>query len=662
MKIQTKIGLLCLTFFVPIVVLTKMVADEKDIAINFSQKEIDGMEYEIGIDKVYRLAGDRRFVTNEKQTAAIEEGMKNLAALEAKWTADMMTKAEFAAVKAAWDDTKAHPEKRADDKLLDALGALVSRMGDKSNLILDPDLDTYYEMDITLLRYPVLVNLTGELMKLANTAIDTGKVTPDQKTEFIVQRGLLKSALEGTNYSTKVAFENEALNGVPLKKRTGESLAQMNAALKVMMDDIDRDFVNSPKVTVGRQATIDRGMASLNAIDRFYADSSAGLVEGMQNRVKGFTNKKDMAFIVVTAISLLAFAFALFIWRSVRPIKAIAAILKEIATGGGDLSKRLPDASNDEIGETAKWFNKFMDQLTVIVTSTTELAREVAGTATALSANAQEHEAGAVEQSAAVSQVTQAANGNANMARGIATSANGLSQSSEEMLKTAQGGRESVERTRSSMEEIVRMNGIITERINSLYEQSQAIINVVDIIDSVTDRLDLLALNASLEGSRAGDAGKGFSLVAQEMRRLAENVSESTSEIKGTIQEIHRFTQAAREASAKGEQTTRAGETDMRDMATAIERIFGLIDKTARGSQEITMATQSQLSSIEQMVQALGQIGVVTNEGLVATKEVTLSAAELNKIAGQLTGAVGQFKIGEQAPRRQALELPAVKG
>lgn len=171
----------------------------------------------------------------------------------------------------------------------------------------------------------------------------------------------------------------------------------------------------------------------------------------------------------------------------------------------------------------------------------------------------------------------------------------------------------------------------------------------MDIIDEISDRLDLLALNAGLEGSRAGEFGKGFSLVAQEMRRLAENVSKSTTEIKSTIQEIHRYTQASIEASGQGTEATKSGARETERMSEALESIFALIEKSAEAARRITVATQQQLSSTQQVVDALGEMNTISNRGLSASKQVTQAAAELTELATSLNQEVATFRLDGNA-------------
>ena len=325
----------------------------------------------------------------------------------------------------------------------------------------------------------------------------------------------------------------------------------------------------------------------------------------------------------------------------------------------GDLSHPpLVVGAEDDIGRMAGAFNRMLISQRNLVKQINDTAVQLNGVAGEFSENARQQEQGAREQSSSLEEVSSSMSALSDTARVIASNADSMSQVSEEMSTTVRVGQDALRIARNAIGEIAEQNDLIADRINKLYEKSQAIINVVDIIDDISDRLDLLALNAALEGSRVGDVGKGFSLVAQEMRRLAENVIGSTKEIKETIEEIHRFIQASLEASQQGTATSRQGVEEMAKMAESMGSIFGLIEQATESARKITVSTQQQLSSTQQMVAAMGEVAAVSNQGLVSAQEVTRAAGDMSDLAGRLRDQVSRFRIDGSgkpptvAPRR----------
>ncbi|MFN7135840.1 MAG: methyl-accepting chemotaxis protein, partial [Myxococcales bacterium] len=162
--------------------------------------------------------------------------------------------------------------------------------------------------------------------------------------------------------------------------------------------------------------------------------------------------------------------------------------------------------------------------------------------------------------------------------------------------------------------------------------------------DEIADRSDLLALNAALEGSRAGEAGKGFSIVAAEMRRLAENVMESTKEIKTLIQEIREATHAAAGAADASRKATEEGERLGSVAAQAVEGILAGVQETSDAARVINLATQQQRTATEQVVTSMAEIEDVTRQTTQASRQATGAASELTQLAGRLAELIKRFR------------------
>ncbi len=358
-----------------------------------------------------------------------------------------------------------------------------------------------------------------------------------------------------------------------------------------------------------------------------------------------------LGVVILAGALLLAIVLARFI---ATRLTVMAQVAEKVAHG--DLSHPpLVVGAEDDIGRMASAFNRMLISQRNLVKQINDTAVQLNGVAGEFSENARQQEQGAREQSSSLEEVSSSMSALSDTARVIATNAGSMSQVSEEMSTTVRVGQDALRIARNAIGEIAEQNDLIADRINKLYEKSQAIINVVDIIDDISDRLDLLALNAALEGSRVGEVGKGFSLVAQEMRRLAENVVGSTKEIKETIEEIHRFIQASLEASQQGTATSRQGVEEMAKMAESMGSIFGLIEQATESARKITVSTHQQLSSTQQMVAAMGEVAAVSNQGLVSAQEVTRAAGDMSDLAGRLRDQVSRFRIDGPAKQGTAV-------
>jgi methyl-accepting chemotaxis protein len=289
-------------------------------------------------------------------------------------------------------------------------------------------------------------------------------------------------------------------------------------------------------------------------------------------------------------------------------------------------------------------FSKVIETLRTFVREINEAALRLSSSANEVLAASTQHESSSTEQAAAIHETTATMEELKHASAQIAENAGAVARVAEETLNSARSGRGAIAEFIQAMQQI-RADGVaVSESITKLLRRVERIGTVVDVIDEIADRSDLLALNAALEGSRAGEAGKGFSIVAAEMRRLAENVLDSTKEIKNLITEIREATAAAATAADASRQATDAGERLGSVAASAVEGILSGVQETSDAARVINLATQQQRTATEQVVASMGEIEDVTRQTTQASKQATGAAAELTQLAGRLSELIKRFK------------------
>jgi methyl-accepting chemotaxis protein len=289
-------------------------------------------------------------------------------------------------------------------------------------------------------------------------------------------------------------------------------------------------------------------------------------------------------------------------------------------------------------------FSKVIDTLRTFVREINEAALRLSSSANEVLAASTQHESSSTEQAAAIHETTATMEELKHASAQIAENAGAVARVAEETLNSARSGRGAIAEFIQAMQQI-RADGVaVSESITKLLRRVERIGTVVEVIDEIADRSDLLAHNAALEGSRAGEAGKGFSIVAAEMRRLAENVLDSTKEIKNLITEIREATAAAAAAAEASRQATDAGERLGSVAASAVEGILSGVQETSDAARVINLATQQQRTATEQVVASMGEIEEVTRQTTQASKQATGAAAELTQLAGRLSELIKRFK------------------
>ncbi|HOX42068.1 MAG TPA: methyl-accepting chemotaxis protein [Myxococcota bacterium] len=370
--------------------------------------------------------------------------------------------------------------------------------------------------------------------------------------------------------------------------------------------------------------------------------------------------------------------------RIAKPVLRMTSSFHHMAAG--DLKQEpLVVTSDDEIGTLGKAYNDLLQQLRslsdharsisegdltrsievqgdladafrAMAATFTEIARrfdELSSSLDDRTANilttTKQQEAGAAEEASTVSEVTATMGELAATARQIASNAESVTHSAEATATTVGQGRTALSTFVGSISDIQQGNKVINDNIVQLNRHVQQIGGIIDIINNIADRSDLLALNAALEGTKAGEAGKGFLLVAGEMRRLAENVFNSTAEIKQLIGEVTEATNATVMATESGMKSTKRGVELAQETERAFERIVDTIEQTTQASKQISVATQQQHTATDQIVSAMGEVSEVAQQSLEGIRQTASSVAELSNMASQLRKMIGRFKVRREA-------------
>ncbi len=327
----------------------------------------------------------------------------------------------------------------------------------------------------------------------------------------------------------------------------------------------------------------------------------------------------------------------------VRPLYTLMRVSNEVSAG--NLRVQANVETRDEFSVFGASLNGMVGSLRKIVGGVRSATTRVSEAAADIVMSSKAQESGVSEQTASIDEVTHSMEALTSTAHAIAGRSQDLASLGQRMSDQLRGAQEAVEAARSAMREISERNDMVSARVQELYEHSRAIISVIDIIESISDRLDLLALNAALEGARAGDVGKGFSLVAQEMRRLAESVMSSTREVKETIAIIGDATRASLTASRDSSEATQHGVSEMETMVSATKEMFDLVERAVGSARQIFEITQQQLSSSEQVSSAMGEITAVSTSATALAQEVTRAANQMADIASLLEAEVSTFRV-----------------
>jgi methyl-accepting chemotaxis protein len=325
------------------------------------------------------------------------------------------------------------------------------------------------------------------------------------------------------------------------------------------------------------------------------------------------------------------------------PLRDLAHEASRIAAG--DLREPRLVPAEDELWTVSSAFARMQSQVTGVLSELQRAGLRISTTTEELLATTSRSQAGANEQASSVHETSATTEELARVARQIAENAESVAKTAEKTLAAAQGGQAHSKTFIGSMGKMRQDNRAVADSVLALNQRVGQIGRIVEFINGIADKADLLALNAELEGTKAGEIGRGFSLVAGEMRRLAENVMRSTREIEQLIDEIRGATKAAVGATEAGVRATESGAALAQQVSEQLERIVTLARETSQAASTISQATQQQQTSSGQLAEAMSRVLAVTDQTASSTRQVADSTTDLASLARELKTVVERFKV-----------------
>lgn len=329
----------------------------------------------------------------------------------------------------------------------------------------------------------------------------------------------------------------------------------------------------------------------------------------------------------------------------VGAVHRIRDSLDDMASGEGDLTCRLPITSQDELGELSTSFNRFVDKIHRLIQQVAGTTTELSGLVDTVAEQSKRSEQSMAVQHRETEQVATAINEMSAAAHEVAESAKSAAQAARQTDQEAASAKRVVDQSISSIHGLVGEIRDSGQTMEHLRQDVQSIVGVLEVIRSIAEQTNLLALNAAIEAARAGEAGRGFAVVADEVRALASRTQQSTGEIQSMIDRLQK---ATGEAVTAMQRATEMGENtrEKSNLAgSSLDEIARLIATISQMNAHIANAAQEQTVVAEEINRSVHQIAngvdVVANDAAQGAE----TARNLNTLGGQLKALVGQFRL-----------------
>ncbi|MGE7623477.1 methyl-accepting chemotaxis protein [Viridibacillus sp. NPDC096237] len=356
----------------------------------------------------------------------------------------------------------------------------------------------------------------------------------------------------------------------------------------------------------------------------------------------------------------------------VRPIKQINRQLKEIAEGEGDLTQELKVTTEDETGELAHSFNQMLDSLRKMMKQVADSSVHVAAASEELTANAEQTTEATSQIAQSIHEIAEGAEMQEDGAhtsfrsieavrtnlQKVVEQSTTVTQVAKETSEVAVNGNDSLQKVIHQMDVINNATSNASQSIDELGKQSSEIGNIVEVITAISEQTNLLALNAAIEAARAGEHGKGFAVVADEVRKLAEQSKVSASQISDLILQTQKGTEKAVKAIELGTKETASGMLVVEETKQGFEKILLSVDQVAERIQEVNLIATNMYEAVNKVYTSVEDtlsiakdsssttqiVASASEEQLATMEEITSSAETMSKMAEELQLLVSQFK------------------
>jgi methyl-accepting chemotaxis protein len=528
----------------------------------------------------------------------------------------------------------------AHTRLVDALLSYQITLSDRYGLTFDPEAESYYLMATAVVRTPFVLERLGRLRAKGAAVLARGSMDDTARTELFVLTNEVRAALR----DLKVNVAKISAQRPDLKERLEASLngfeTRLEEVLRVVQEILEGDFFATLSSSYFDLAT---GAITVG-YEQAYEIMLPTLDEVLKERIAHASR------ILYFNIGLLLFMLSVIGYLSVGSYVSIIGGVTRLSHGSarlaaGDLTVQVDVQARDELGMVSKSFNEMAATMGRLIASIQMHSGELADTARGMLDSARQVDTASQRQSEAASSMAAAVEEMTVGIDHIATNAGNANELARKSGRLSGEGGEIVQSVIREIGEIAESVSDSARTIEALGQSSEQISTIVGVIKEIADQTNLLALNAAIEAARAGEQGRGFAVVADEVRKLAERTTHSTQEIAGMVGAIQHGARAAVESMNHGVVRVNEGVERAQQAGKAMALIREEAERVVDTVAEISEALREQSSASTEIARNVETIARMAEENTSSAAGSLHTANRLEELAESLQGDVGRFRV-----------------
>lgn len=661
LRFPAKFVVLAIIIVIPLIVLGLRVFNSLNASIDTVAQERVGREYLQMTTPVLRFSMLQRAASNRllagdasaaqdviSNRAQLETALANLADIDARQGQQLETENRVQrlreSARSLMDSIK--PGLSQDDvfaqwneQLAQTLN-FIYYVSATSGMVLDEDYASLFLIDLSTIRMPREINVTGQIR-----GITAGLMTGQGLS--VSMRGSLESLLK-----IELQFRAELEQSIRLLKRRSPELAtRVNdpiTAATAAMDSFRSDlhaYIKGTEFSVQQgQSLSARGNGVVSGLYKAQDEIQTALQDELNARYDALVLQREIVIAMCVIMGLLLLYAFCSIYRALRlTIDSLLGVTRRL--GEGDLSARVTVVSKDEVADIANGLNLMAEAFASSISHMDRTSYELSDVASRLGSSIGLAKQSMNAQQAETEQVATAINEMTASVADVAQNTEGAALAADEANTASRNGLRIMHQAHSTIQALAEEVEVSAQKVQALALHSQSIGGVIQVISTIADQTNLLALNAAIEAARAGEQGRGFAVVADEVRTLASRTQASTEEIRGIIQQLQGATDAAVQQMQAGQQKAHACISAASDASGSLSSISQGVERIVEMNTQIASAAVQQHAVSEDINRNVMEIRNSSGTLMLGIDNNAATADELARVASDMRNVVARFKL-----------------